>query len=58
MIDRLVIGIDETENKEHTCLIVATKNIRGIEIINEFYDEDAINIYNILTNRNERNSKC
>lgn len=52
--DRLVIGIDRAEGKDHTCLNVARRigSTRGYQIINEFQDEEAEEIYKKLTGGN------
>lgn len=47
--DRLVIGYDKAEDKDRQALIVSRKNGRGLWIVNEFYDKEAEEIYNKLT---------
>lgn len=49
MEDRLIIGYDKAERKDRQALIVARKNGRGLWIVNQFYDKDAEEIYNKLT---------
>ena len=51
MEDRLIIGIDSSKEEDHTCLIVGRKNRRGMTVINEFYDEEAKQVYYKLTGR-------
>lgn len=51
MQDSLIIGIDTSEKEDHTCLIVA-RRYRGVHtVINEFYDEEARQVYKKLTGR-------
>ena len=49
MEDRLVIGYDKAEGSRRQALIVARKNGRGLWIVNQFYDKEAEEIYNKLT---------
>lgn len=49
MEDRLVIGYDKAEGNSRQALIVARKNGRGLWIVNQFYDKEAEEIYNKLT---------
>lgn len=49
MEDRLVIGYDKAEGSSRQALIVARKNGRGLWIVNQFYDKEAEEIYNKLT---------
>ena len=52
--NRLVIGIDRANGKDHTCMITARRigSTRGYQIINEFQDEEAEEIYKKLTGGN------
>ena len=50
MIDRLIIGIDISENRDRSSLSIARERDGEIEIINQFYDQEAENIYYKLTN--------
>lgn len=52
MQDRLVIGIDQSKEKDHTCMMVGRKRGKSFEVINSFYDEEAKQIYNQLTGKN------
>ena len=52
MEDRLVIGYDKAEGSSRQALIVARKNGRGLWIVNQFYDKEAEEIYNKLTEPN------
>lgn len=49
MEDRLVIGYDKAEGSSRQALIVGRKNGRGLWIVNQFYDKEAEEIYNKLT---------
>lgn len=49
MEDRLIIGYDKAERKDRQALIVARENGRGLWIVNQFYDKEAEEIYNKLT---------
>lgn len=49
MEDRLVIGYDKVEGSSRQALIVGRKNGRGLWIVNHFYDKEAEEIYNKLT---------
>ena len=49
MEDRLVIGYAKAEGNSRQALIVARKNGRGLWIANQFYDKEAEEIYNKLT---------
>lgn len=53
MEDRLIIGYDESKEKDHTSLIVARQVCRGTFILNAFHDDEAREIYNKLTNKQE-----
>ena len=48
--DLLVIGFDNAPNGDCAALSVARIRNNKIEIINMFYDEDAIEMYERLTN--------
>lgn len=58
MEDSLVIGYDNSNGKDHTCLVVGRKSGRGIIITNEFFDEEAEEIYNKLTNKERNCTSC
>ena len=49
MEDRLVIGYDKAEGKDRQALTVVRINNRGTWIVNQFYDKEAEEIYNKLT---------
>lgn len=49
MEDRLIIGYDKAERKDRQALIVARENGRELWIVNQFYDKEAKEIYNKLT---------
>lgn len=49
MEDILVIGYDKAEGSSRQALIVARKNTRVLWTINHFYDKEAEEIYNKLT---------
>lgn len=49
MEDRLIIGYDKAEGSSRQALTVARRNSRGLWIVNQFYDKEAEEIYNKLT---------
>lgn len=49
MEDRLIVGIDMSKGKEHTCLKVCRENSQGLTVIKEAFDEEAKAIYRKLT---------
>lgn len=51
MEDRLIIGIDISKEKDRSCMIVARKEGRGYQVINELFDKEAEDIYYKLTNK-------
>lgn len=48
-MDRLIIGIDESENKDHMCMTIAREIGKGYTIINQFHDDKARKIIEELT---------
>lgn len=57
MQDRLIIGIDCAKDESHTCLTICRKTVRGYTLINEFYDEEAEEIYEKLVKIERKESK-
>ena len=51
MEDCLVIGYDTSSEEDHTCLVVVRKSKTGDMVLNQFYDEEAKEIYRKLTNK-------
>lgn len=49
--DSLIIGYDISEDKDHTCLMVARNNGDKTIILNNFYDKEAEEIYEKLTSK-------
>jgi hypothetical protein len=53
MVDSLIIGIDTTNGKDNTVLIVGRKTVgQQVEIVNAFQGEEALKLYSQLTVRN------
>jgi hypothetical protein len=50
MEDRLIIGIDISKEKDRSCMIVARREGRGYQVINELFDKEAEDIYYKLIN--------
>lgn len=51
--NRLIIGYDYTNGKDRTVLVVAKEVDEGIEIVNEFKDEEAEQLYKKLIGENK-----
>ena len=57
MEDRLVIGFDQSKGKDHTSLVVARRIGRGYLMLNEFFDEEAEEIYKKLVGEENTNGR-
>lgn len=51
--DGLIIGYDQAKGLDHTCLLVLRKHRDELTVINEFFDEEAEEIYNKLIKRQD-----
>ena len=51
--DRLIVGYDLSDDKDHSCLIVCRHMKNGYLLLNDYYDEEANEIYKKLTERSE-----
>lgn len=51
--DGLIIGYDQAKGKDYTCLLVLRKHRDELTVINEFFDEEAEEIYNKLIKRQD-----
>ena len=51
--DKLIIGYDLSDDKDHTCLFVYRRMRDGYLLLNNYYDEEANEIYKKLTERSE-----
>ena len=62
--DCLTIGVDFMPDLENGCLVVMRRNGDDIHIINQFRDDEALELYNKLTGQNitrkldENECKC
>ena len=53
--DKLIVGYDLSDDKDHTCLIVCRHMKNGYLLLNNYYDEEANKLYKKLTERSEKN---
>ena len=51
--DKLIIGYDWSDDKDHTCLMVLRKNRNGYLLLNNYYDEEVNELYKKITERSE-----
>lgn len=51
--DKLIVGYDLSDDKDHTCLIVCRQMKNGYLLLNNYYDEEANELYKKLTERSE-----
>lgn len=51
MEDRLIIGIDISKERDKSCMTIARRNGRGYVVVNQLYNKEAENVYNILISR-------
>lgn len=51
--DKLIVGYDLSDDKDHTCLIVCRQMKNGYLLLNNYCDEEADKLYKKLTERSE-----
>ena len=56
MEDRLVIGYDKSESKDHSCLHILRRQGRGAYVVNSFYDKEAEEIYYKLVSKGDKSN--
>lgn len=54
MEERLIVGIDISEEKDKCCMTIVRKTGRGMHIINQLFDKEAEDIYYKLINKTVR----